>query len=108
MKKLIMTCILLVMGAQAFGASDKAVERHQETIADSIRVMEVGISRADEAGDVSTKNFLEIRVEELQSELTEEFVTYLKSEDVSEEDLNNYTMEMGKRTSAVKKQFDIK
>ena len=108
MKKIFVVVVLLVMGAQAFSALDKAVERHQETIADSIRVMEVGISRATEAGDVSTKNFLEIRVEELQNELSDDFIAHLKSDEVSEDSLNNDTMEMAKRTSAVKKQFDIK
>ncbi len=108
MKRVLMVCILLAMGAQAFSASDKAVARYQETIEESIRVMEIGILRAEEAGDVSTKNFLEIRVEELQSELADDFIAHLKSDEVSEDKLNNYTMEMAKRASAVKKQFDIK
>ncbi len=108
MKKVFIMCTLLVMGAQAFSASDKAVARYKETVEESIRVMEVGISRATEAEDVSTKNFLEIRVEELQSELADDFIAHLKSDEVSEENLNNYTMEMAKRTSAIKKQFDIK
>ncbi len=108
MKKILIAVVLLVMGAQAFSASDKAVERHQETIKESIRVMEIGISRASEAEDVSTKNFLEIRVEELQNELSDEFMARLKSDEVSEDSLNSYTMEMAKRTSAIKKQFGIK
>lgn len=107
MKKILIAVVLMIAGAQAYSASEEAVERHQETIRESIRVMEIGLSRAVEAGDVSAENFLELRIEELKNELSDDFVAHLRSDDVPEEALNGYTMDMAKRTSIVKEKFAI-